>query len=60
MVDASLTTQGYARATFSGRRGSVAAFLEAVTRRLGDRKGLRILELGCGTGDVALALAEQN
>jgi trans-aconitate 2-methyltransferase len=60
MVEEAVTTGGYAEATFSGRSGSAVAFLGAVTQRLADRKGIRILELGCGTGDVALAMAERN
>lgn len=50
---------GYERAAFTGRPGSIEAFLDAVSRRMPAKPALRLLDLGSGTGDVALGLAER-
>jgi trans-aconitate 2-methyltransferase len=43
---------------FSGRPESVQAFREAILPWIPSRSGVRVLDLGCGTGDLALGLAE--
>ena len=50
----------YAAAEFTGRMESLRAFLEAVVERIPTAPGQRALDLGCGTGDVALALAART
>jgi trans-aconitate 2-methyltransferase len=51
---------GYAQAAFAARPGTTEAFLAAVIARLLQRQGVRILDLGCGTGDVSIALAARR
>lgn len=48
---------GYEDVAFAGRGASVRAFLAAVAERIPAAPGQRALDLGCGTGDAALALA---
>jgi trans-aconitate 2-methyltransferase len=50
---------GYAHAAFAARPGTTDAFLAAVIARLPPQQTQRILDLGCGTGDVTLGLAER-
>ena len=46
----------YNRAAFSGRQQSLSQFQDAVVVLLPDRLGLRILDLGCGAGDLVFGL----
>lgn len=46
--------------TFLGRPGGTAAFAEAVLARLSSRPAQRILDLGCGAGDLAIALKRKR
>lgn len=47
----------YRDLTFLARGAGVSQFFEAVLARIGQRTPARILDLGCGTGDLTLALA---
>lgn len=48
----------FSELAFRGRAASVQAFLGAVLQRAPERPALRILDLGCGAGDLCLALAQ--
>jgi SAM-dependent methyltransferase len=50
------TSQSFEKTTFSGRGQSIRLFFEAVLERLPEGNLLRILDLGCGAGDLLLAL----
>jgi trans-aconitate 2-methyltransferase len=48
------------QARFSGRPASVGAFLAAVRFRLPNKVGARVLDLGCGTGDLVRAIKRER
>jgi len=48
----------FSELAFRGRAESVHPFLSAILQRAPQRPTLKILDLGCGAGDLCLALAE--
>jgi trans-aconitate 2-methyltransferase len=52
------TSDNHPATMFSGRMESVRAFRDAILPWFPPRPGLRVLDLGCGTGDLALGLVD--
>jgi trans-aconitate 2-methyltransferase len=56
MNDNTSLSKIYSDASFSGRQQSLSQFHDAVVALLPDRTGLRVLDLGCGAGDLVFGL----
>lgn len=50
----------FEKAAFSGREQSICLFLDAALERMPKGDALRILDLGCGAGDLLLALRRKQ
>ncbi|MGY4513587.1 class I SAM-dependent methyltransferase [Bradyrhizobium sp. USDA 3650] len=46
----------FEKAAFSGRKDSIRLFLDAALARMPESDALRVLDLGCGAGDLLLAV----
>lgn len=52
--------RSFEEAAFSGRDQTVRQFLDAAIERMPDSDALRILDLGCGAGDLLLKLRQKR
>jgi trans-aconitate 2-methyltransferase len=52
--------RSFEQAAFSGREDSIRLFFDAALARMPDSDTLRILDLGCGAGDLLLALRRKR